>query len=104
MNRKLLSATVGVLILAGSGLALADDWRDPHRLPQPYSGEGERWGGPDRHWHKYRDHDFHDRWSPHPYRYWRPAPEWRSYDHYERNWAHGYERDGATIILRGRDD
>ena len=102
MNRKLLSATVGVLILAGSGLALADDWRAPHRFPQPYSGDGERWGRPDRHWPEYRDHDFHDRW--HPYRYWRPAPDWGSHNRYDPDWRHAYGDDGVTIILRGRDD
>ena len=104
MNRKLLSATVGVLILAGSGLALADDWRDPHRLPQPYSGEGERWGGPDRHWHKYRDHDFHDRWYPRPSGYSRPAPNWDSRHRYERGWGHAYGDHGVTTTRRGRDN
>jgi hypothetical protein len=104
MNRKLLSATIGVLILASSGLALADDWRDPHRFPQPYSEHGERWAQPDRHWPEYRDHDFHDRWHPGAYSYSRAAPYWGSQNRYERGWGHGYGDDGVTIILRNRDD
>jgi hypothetical protein len=104
MNTKLLAPALGALLLGGSTLALADNWDSHHRGgPQfhaPHHDVSPRGG---RHWDSYRDH----RWSPPaPRVYWQPAPVW-----YPRVPVYGgrgysgngpYNRDGVTIILRGR--
>ena len=103
MNRKLLGAAFGVLILASSGCALVDDRIDPHPFPRSDSGDGGGWARPGPHSHEYSDY-FHDRWHPRPSGYSRPAPNWDSRHRYERGWGHAYGDHGVTWTLRGRDN
>ena len=106
MITKLISAGVGALLLAGSGLALADrDDRDGRH------GWRER-GGHERHWNDRRPHG-----------HWKHGhgPQVRKHHHYYPRWHapksyyrhHGYRSgwgpysrydDGVTIIFKGRID
>jgi hypothetical protein len=102
MNTKLLATTLGVLLLAGSGVALADDWhghgREPVRGPERHGWDNDRWDRAERHWHEYHRH-YERRWNG----YWVPAPVWQAPRPYYRDYyAPPYYDDGVTIILRGR--
>jgi hypothetical protein len=104
MNTKtLLAPALGALLLGASTLALAGNWDNRHRgAPEFHAPYHDSWSRADRHWEAYRDH----RWSPPPPRvYWRPAPVWhpKGYVYGGSGWApRPYNRDGVTIILRGR--
>ena len=104
MNMKtLLTPALGALLLGASTLALAGNWDSHHRGgPEFHAPYHDSWSRADRHWEAYRDH----RWSPPPPRvYWRPAPVWhpKGYVYGGSGWApRPYNRDGVTIILRGR--
>lgn len=107
MNTKtFLAPALGALLLSGSTLALAGDWDNrPHGGPAFHAPHQDR-SRADRHWDARRDH----RWSPPaPRVYWRPAPVWQPYPYYGgygyrgNGWsAPAHDRDGVSIILRGR--
>jgi hypothetical protein len=96
MNTKLLAPLVGALLLGGSALALADNGHS-HGRPQPRGWHHESWSGPDRHWHEFQRHRHYD---VRPRGYLVPAP--LPHRHPSAYRADGYNRDGVTIILRGR--
>jgi hypothetical protein len=109
MNTKLISAVAGVLLLAGSGVALGDDWKDRGRHDR--HGWHER--GHDRHWndrgwdrprghayghHKHwRKHHHHHHYYPH----WHAPRHHYGYPGYHGNRGHRYPHDGVTIIFKG---
>jgi hypothetical protein len=103
MNTKFLAPLVGALILGTSTLALAD------RGPDRYSGfSHERaWqgrGSDDHRFERDRRPDFHhDRWYA-PRGYWVPAPPPVYYGqrYYAPRYERDHDRDGVSIILRGR--
>jgi hypothetical protein len=108
MLSKLISAGVGALLLAGSGLALADrDDRDGRH------GWRER-GGHERHWSDRRPHG-HWKHGPHARKHFHEHhrhyyPRWHAphsyYKHhgYRSGWGHSRYDDGVTIIFKGRID
>jgi hypothetical protein len=104
MNTKtFLAPALGALLLGGSTLALAHDWDERHHGGPEFHAPHHDWYRADRHWEGYRDH----RWSPPaPPVYWQPAPVWQPYGGYGyggNGWGSpAYDRDGVTIILRGR--
>jgi hypothetical protein len=105
MKAKVIATALGAVLLSGSTLALADEWRmretdrpgrylrdrdwsdhdrrDWGRDHKKYRGHGHHaYGHSKPYWHhKYQHHHHHDHYS-----YWSP---------------YGYERDGVTIIFRG---
>jgi len=124
MRAKLLTTALAALLLAGNGLAMADnDGRGKRH------GGGEHRGAPERGWDRSPPH-----WNPgpphsqsrHPYAHrgwqgrgyghghwrpaypWRPHPGWRNghgpqhYGGYAK--PHGGYGDDITIIFRGRLD
>jgi len=98
MTTKLLASALGVVLLAGSGIALADHGhgREPIRVPAHRTWDSDRWDRAERHWDEYHRH-YEPRWNG----YWTPAPVWHRpyvYPDYSRP---DYD-DGVTIILRGR--
>ena len=99
MNTKLLAPVVGTLLLAGSTLALADNRHD-HGRPQVRGWHHESWSRPDRHWNQFQHYR---RYDAHPHRYWRPAPIPHRHPSAYQGWGpRAYDRDGVTIIFRGR--
>lgn len=108
MNNKLIGAAAGVLLLAGSGLALADDWKD----------RGRHYGGHERHWKErnwnhpgghrghskhWRKHQHHHHYHHYP-RWHRPRHQYGHPGKY-RSWGPHYRHDdGVTIIFKGRID
>jgi hypothetical protein len=99
MNTRFLAPTLGALLLCSSALALAGDWRGRDHGPAKYHGWHD--SRADRHWHEFQQHRAwrQNRWYPaHPHGYWTPAPGWR----HERFAYPSYDRDGVTIIFRGR--
>jgi hypothetical protein len=113
MDKSIATAAAGVLLLAGSSLALADDWKDRD------GWRGERWERRDfdgRHWER-RDWDDGWRRGPPPghwrkhqhyhYHYHEYAPRWEprpDYEWHRESWGparYGYD-DSVTIILQGR--
>lgn len=111
MSSKLISAVAGVLLLAGSGLALADDGRGD-RGRHDRNGWNERsydrhdrgWDRPrghayghNKHWHKHHRHHYHPRWHGPHHHYGSPGY------HRNRGPHYGYD-DGLTIIFKGRID
>ena len=56
MNRELLGATLGALVLAISGCTVIDDRSDLHPVQRFYSREGVHGGS---HLHEYRNYDWH---------------------------------------------
>lgn len=121
MKTKLISATLGALLLTGSTIALADrdnnhrgDFRGRDHAVDVRGGHDER---NFRNTHGSRDdwgrHDWGRRdWGRHPH--YRPyaKPQWHGYrhPHWDRGYRHGYyqnyaphryyDRDGVTIIFR----
>lgn len=110
MKTQLLASVLGVALLAGSGLALADRGRadDHSRGPsheRRYDGDryghdrGRHYGPPPhayahRHGHGWHGRHWHRPGWRHPYHtHYQPAPK-----HYGR-----YD-DGVTIIFKGRID
>jgi hypothetical protein len=95
MNTKVLAPALGVLLLAGSGVAMADHGhgREPVRGPERHGWDNDRWDRVERHWHEY-----HRRYEPRWNGYWAPAPR----PYYGGYYARPYYDDGVTIILRGR--
>jgi len=104
MNTKLVASAVGAVLLAGSTLAVAGDWN---------SRNVERWGERSRPERSWSDHDRRD-WG-HDRRHSRDYGQYRGRGHYKPYWhhhyrhhhhgywqPHGYDRDGVTIIFRGR--
>jgi hypothetical protein len=113
MNRKLLASALGVLMLAGSGMALADGrpggiersfnqvhgdrgWRPDQRGGDRQRGGGD-WGRGHRDSRGHGPHYGYRHYHGHGHykRYWHQRPHhggWR---------PHGYDRDGVTIIFRG---
>jgi hypothetical protein len=100
MNTKLIATALGLLMVGGSTIALADGWDHRDRGPSYHSWHDDRWDRADRHWHEYRD-----------YRWYRPVP--RAYvppprPHFHPyapayGWApYPYVEDGVTITLHGR--
>jgi hypothetical protein len=106
MKSKLITTVaIGAALLGTGTLAMAhdrdDDWRRDqwreHRSPE-HQWREHRWH--EREWREHRPH-----WHPEYYRYeprWErrydPAPDWRYRSAYPRE----YDRDGVSIILRGR--
>lgn len=103
MNTKLVASAVGAVFLAGSTLAVAEDWN---------SRNVERWGERSRHERSWSDHDRRD-WG-HDRRHSRDYGQYHGRGHYKPYWhhqyrhhhhgywrPHGYDRDGVTIIFRG---
>ena len=106
MSTKILVPALSILLLGSSALALADD-RDHHDrgVSQYHSWHDDAWRGDSR--REWRDHDQpHYRWwRPVERSYWSPAPGW--HHHYYAHPGYRFEprtddRDGLTIILRGR--
>jgi len=107
MNKaKLMGVTLGLVLLGGHGLALADGGKDRgdrgrhewngHRGYDGGRHEGWHRGSP--RWHKHQRHPhYYPRWH-HPHRHY-PPPRYRS------GWgpSYGYD-DGVTIIFKGRID
>ena len=99
MNTKFLTPTLGALLLCSSGLALAGDWRGRDHGPAQYHGWHD--SRADRHWHEFLQHRAwrQNHWYPaHPHGNWTPAPGWR----HDRFAYPSYDREGVTIIFRGR--
>jgi hypothetical protein len=105
-NVKLMGVTLGLVLLGGSGLALADGGRD----------RGDRgrheWNGGGRHDNKWDDRGRHEGWHryAYPHHHYHYYPRWHGppayYPHQQRNgWGkrYGYD-DGVTIIFKGRID
>jgi hypothetical protein len=65
MNTKLLASALGVALLVGSGIALADgghgDGRE-FRGSEHQSWHRDGWDRAERHWHEYRRH-YEPRWN-----------------------------------------
>ena len=96
MNPKLIAPVLGVLMLGGSTLALADGWNHHDRGPSFHSWHGDVRDRADRHWNEYRDH----RWyRPAPRAYVQPAPHWHPYGPYAST-PRPSRDNGVTIILR----
>jgi hypothetical protein len=99
MNAKYLAPTLGALLLCSSTLALAGDFRGRDDGLTQYQGWHD--SRADRHWHEFLQHRAwrQNYWYPaHPHGNWTPAPAWR----HDRFAYRNYERDGVTIIFRGR--
>lgn len=107
-TKKLLASALGAILLAGSTLALAGDWK---------SRSVERWDERPRHERSWSDRSRHD-WDRdyrhprgHGYRgrgHWKPY--WHHhYRHHHHHFHHHYgywrpyryDSDGVTIIFRG---
>jgi hypothetical protein len=104
MNAKLLTPAVGLLLLGGSALALADDgWRhDRHPGPERHGWQERGWGhSPPPRWrgpaYYYGPRYYEPRWCPpRGYGYGPPRPYYRP-----SAWGPtGWGGDGLTIILR----
>lgn len=99
MNTKLFAPAIGALLLGGSTLALADS-RHNHGRPQVRGWQHESWSRPDRHWHEFQRHRHYD---ARPHGYWVPAPIQHRHPYAHPGWGpRAYDRDGVTIIFRGR--
>ena len=98
MNTKLIAPALGLLLLGGSALALADGWDRHDRGPSFHSWHDDGRDRADRHWQDYRDY----RWGHTvPRVYVRPAPEFHPYAP-AYGWApRPYVEDGITITLHG---
>ncbi len=99
MNSKFLVPALGALLLCSSTLALARDWHGRDHDPAQYQGWDD--SRAERHWHEFLQHRAwrQNYWCPpHPHRNWAPAPS-RQYDRFAYP---SYDRDGGTIIFRGR--
>jgi hypothetical protein len=111
MDKRMITVAAGVLLLAGSGLALADGWKDHDGRRgerwERHEFEGRHWerrgwddgwrrGPPPGHWYKERHYHYHGyapRWEPRPY-----------YEWHRESWGpprYGYD-DSVTIIFNGR--
>ena len=116
MNTKhLMGVAAGLLLLAGSGAALADGGRDRGGHGGGHGG-GHEWN--DRGHRGFDDRGGHDRsrhegwYHPAPRAYHHHHPHWgapRAYypppHHHRGGWGprYGYD-DGITIIFKGRID
>lgn len=112
MKAKLIATALGALLLSGSSLALAEEWRmrDNHRSERHLRhdrGHDRGWSHHDRRdWG--RDHR-HYRGNGHHYGRGHSKPYWhhkyRHYHHHHHHYGHwrpyGYHGDGVTIIFRG---
>jgi len=99
MNTKYLVPTLGALLLCSSTLVLAGDFHGRDHGPTQYRGWHD--SRADRHWHEFQQHRAwrQHHWYPaHPHGNWTPAPAWR----HDRFAYRSYDRDGVTIIFRGR--
>lgn len=97
MNAKFLLPGLSLLLLCSSAATFAGDSRS--HGPSHYQGWYDN--RPDRHWHEFLRHrDLRqDHWHGVPlHRNGSRAPGW----HHERFYHSPYDRDGATIIFRGR--
>jgi hypothetical protein len=97
MKAKLITVAMGALLLGTGTLASAHDGRD----------RDDGWRRHQRHEHDWRRHEWREhrapRWHREYYRYEPrhvPAPHWRHQSAYP--YSPGYDRDGVSIILRGR--
>ena len=103
MNTKLLAPLVGALLLGGSTLALAGNRHDDDRgHPQARGWHQDNWSRPERHWHQFQQYRHYD---PRPRAYWAPAPIPPRHPSAYRSYGWGpraYDRDGVTVIFRGR--
>ncbi|HWQ37159.1 MAG TPA: hypothetical protein VNM24_00915 [Burkholderiales bacterium] len=109
-TKKLVASALGAILLTGSTLALAGDWK---------SRSVERWDERPRHERSWSDHGRHD-WerdyrNPRGHGYYRGRGHWKPYwhHHYRHHHHHfhhhhygywrpyGYDSDGVTIIFRG---
>ena len=101
MNTKLLIPAVSVLLLCSSTLALAGDGRGRDYGAPQYRGWHD--SRAEQHWHEFLRHRAwrQNYWYPaHPHGRWTPAPGWQ----HDRFAYPNYDRDGLTIIFRGRVD
>jgi hypothetical protein len=114
MKSKLITAVLGLFLLAGSAVVSADSGRGRDHHSQYRSWHNDSWGARRydapryrEHYrprsHGYRHHDFRPRhWHYAPHRHhWRPAPR---FHHRHSAHPHGRGRDGVTIIFRGHID
>jgi hypothetical protein len=107
MKAKLIATALGALLLTGSTLALAEEWRmrDTHRSERHLRhdrGHDRGWSDHDRRdWgrdHKhYRGHG-RGHWKPYWHHKYRHHDHYRPYGHWR---PYGYDHDGVTIIFRG---
>jgi hypothetical protein len=102
MKSKLITVALGAVLLSTGSFAMAHDrdWRDR----DDRGWHGHQWRGHEWREHEWREHRF-PRWHREYYRYeprWErhyvPAPDWR----YRSSYPYGHDRDGVSIILRGR--
>ena len=95
MKAKLITVAMGALLLGTGTLAMAHDGRDDGWRRQEWR---------EREWRKHEWREHHSpRWHREYYRYeprYVPAPDWRHHSDYP--YSQGYDRDGVSIILRGR--
>ena len=95
MKAKLITVAMGALLLGTGTLAMAHDGRDDGWRRQEWR---------EREWRKQEWREHHSpRWHREYYRYeprYVPAPEWRHRSAYP--YWQSYDRDGVSIILRGR--
>src|SRR5882672_2358995 len=99
MNTKLIAPALGLLMLSGSTLALADGWDHRGHGPTFHSWHDDRWDRADRHWQEYRDYRYY---RPVPRAYVPPPPpDFRPYAP-AYGWApRPYVQDGVTITFQG---
>ncbi len=107
MKTQLLASVLGIALLAGSGLALADKGRGRDQSGGP--SYHHRYDGP-RQAHGPRRHDGP---PPHAYRHHRQhghhwhGPRWRHQHYHHHSYApkhYGRYDDGVTIIFKGHFD
>jgi hypothetical protein len=99
MNSKLLASALGALLLGGSTLALADNWKGGHRHGHHQFHDRGWHGGhhgrspgyhyaPRHHYYAPRHHYY----APRGHRYYAPPRYWHQ---------NAYELDGVTFTISG---
>jgi hypothetical protein len=99
MKAKLITVAMGAVLLATGTLAMAHDGRD-----RDDGWRREQWREHQWREHEWREHH-HPRWHREYYRYeprYVPVPVPVPDTHYRSSYPYGYDRDGVSIILRGR--
>ena len=101
MKSKLVAAAIGASIMAGSTLALADEWKTGRSSGHGHHDRGKsdygRHDRDDRGHHRGHQHHHKSSWHHHYH-----SHHYVYYPHYYGcREPHAYERDGLTIIFRG---
>ena len=104
MKAKVLTAALGMLLLAGSGIASANsDWKRDDR--PSYRGHERGWHHDHkRNWRPHHSHRHYYAYPPHRYHGWKGGPAWYGPAWYGYGWKQDRFSDGVTIIFRGRLD